>query len=53
MGRHKSETRKDKLVAFRMYQDDFEAIKNFANAQNMSFTDFLTELVKREIVLNS
>lgn len=53
MGRQKSETRKDKLVAFRMYQDDFDAISNFAKNQNMTFTDFLTELAKREIVLNS
>ena len=52
MPRPKLEKSKIKRLGLRLYEDDYLEISKYAKSKNMTVTEFLTELARREIVLN-
>ena len=52
MPRPKLEKSKVKRLGLRLYEDDYLEISKYAESKNMTITEFITELARREIVLN-
>ena len=52
-GRPKAEVKKDKIISFRMRQEDYAEVKKYAEASQKSITEVIHEGVMKLIHNNS